>query len=87
MKLIKRNFTTIFSPRYLFDQGANLNLWDRDSLAPIAVAAYEGHTECVELLLSLGARLDILDRDDKTALFHAAEQAQPAVIDVSGRSQ
>ena len=53
-------------------------------MAPISVAAYEGHAECVELLLSLGARLDILDRDDKSALFHAAEQAQPEVVEVGG---
>lgn len=44
------------------------------------VACIEGHLEAVSLLSNHGARLDILDKDDKSILFHAAEKNRPEII-------
>ncbi len=66
--------------RYLFDQGADLNLVDRDGFSPLMIAAYEGHLEACQRLLEFGANVNLEDKDDKTVLFHAAEQNRPAIL-------
>ena len=38
------------------------------------VAASAGHTDAVETLLDSGADITTMDKDDKTAMFWAAEQ-------------
>ena len=46
------------------------------------IAAIEGNVDVVKLLMeprsdgTYGARLDICDKDDKSILFHAAEENQ-----------
>lgn len=40
---------------YLLSKGANLNVTDKHGITPLLAAIYEGHTSCVQLLLSRGA--------------------------------
>lgn len=40
---------------YLLDQGANVNQLDKHGISPLLAAIWEGHTECVKLLLERGA--------------------------------
>ena len=51
-------------------------------MTPLSIACSEGHQEVVEALIALGARLDIVDEDEKSVLAWAAEQNQPQVIRV-----
>ena len=50
------------------------------------IAAIEGNVDIVKLLMeprsdgTYGARLDICDKDDKSILFHAAEENQVLFI-------
>lgn len=74
---------TVF--RYLHESGAALDLWDADAVTPLMIAACEGHEEVVALLIGLGARLDVVDKDDKSVLYHAAEQNHPVVVEVGTR--
>ncbi len=46
-----------------------MDLWDRDGFTPLAVAAYEGHADVCELLIELGARLDLVGGELLLALF------------------
>ncbi|CAD5120790.1 DgyrCDS9349 [Dimorphilus gyrociliatus] len=41
--------------KYLIERGANVNACDSHGITPLLSAIYEGHKECVELLLSNGA--------------------------------
>ena len=47
---------------------------DKDNFTPLLVAASEGHTHVVTLLLEKGANLKAKERHDKTAIFLAAEE-------------
>ena len=47
------------------------------------IAAIEGHHEAVELLLNQGAKFDLCDKDDRSALFHAANKNEVNVLKVS----
>ena len=46
------------------------------------IAAIEGHHEAVELLLNEGAKFDFCDKDDRSALFHAANKNEVNVLKV-----
>ena len=46
------------------------------------MAGKEGHSEMVKLLIDHGARLDILDRDDRSILFHASSMDNAEVVKV-----
>lgn len=43
---------------YLISKGADVNLPDKHGITPLLAAIYEGHTECVKLLLAKGASKD-----------------------------
>lgn len=43
---------------YLIGKGADMNLPDKHGITPLLAAIYEGHTDCVKLLLSKGANKD-----------------------------
>ncbi|EDV26079.1 Myotrophin [Trichoplax sp. H2] len=40
---------------YLLDQGANINQLDKHGISPLLAAIWEGHTNCVKLLIDRGA--------------------------------
>ena len=63
--------------------GASIDLWDSDGLTPLCIAACEGHDDVVAALILLGARMDLVDNDEKSALYWAAEQNNPKVLRVS----
>uniref|UniRef100_A0A0G4HHJ5 Uncharacterized protein n=1 Tax=Chromera velia CCMP2878 TaxID=1169474 RepID=A0A0G4HHJ5_9ALVE len=68
--------------RYLLSQGVNVNATSGPRTfaeTPLHCAAFEGHTELVELLLSQGAELYALDTDEMTALHHAVYGGKRAV--------
>lgn len=59
----------------LFSLGANVNCQALDKATPLFIAAQEGHTTCVELLLSSGADPDLYCNEDNWQLpIHAAAQ-------------
>ncbi|CAB3979635.1 Myotrophin [Paramuricea clavata] len=43
---------------YLVNQGADMNVPDKHGITPLLAAIYEGHLECVKLLLAKGAKKD-----------------------------
>lgn len=57
-----------------FCRGADIECLDKDNYTPLLVAASEGHTNVVQLLLNRGANLKAKDTQDKTAIFLAAEE-------------
>lgn len=57
-----------------FYRGADIDCFDKDNYTPLLVAASEGHTAVVTLLLQKGANLKVTERHDKTAIFLAAEE-------------
>lgn len=58
-----------------FFPGANVNCQALDKATPLFIAAQEGHTKCVELLLSNGADPDLYCNEDNWQLpIHAAAQ-------------
>ena len=60
--------------------GADKNLPDFNGMSPLIIASFEGHLSCVESLISLQARMDLADRDDRSALFHAAMRDHVSVV-------
>jgi ankyrin repeat protein len=40
---------------FLLSNGANVNVSDKYGISPLLAAIYEGHTDCVRLLLNKGA--------------------------------
>ena len=51
-------------------------------MTPLSIACSEGNPESVTALIELDARLDYVDKDEKSVLFHAAEQNNAEVIEV-----
>lgn len=55
--------------------GANVNCQAKDKATPLLIAAQEGHTECVELLLASGADANLYCNEDNWQLpIHAAAE-------------
>ncbi|XP_058793336.1 myotrophin-like [Phymastichus coffea] len=44
--------------RYLMDKGADLNATDKHGITVLLAAIWEGHTNCVKLLLEKGVKTD-----------------------------
>ena len=56
------------------DRGAGCNRHDKDNFSPLLIAASNGHAATIKTLLAKGANLYDTDKNDKTALFWAAEE-------------
>ena len=71
--------------RKLLDAGADVNVRNankgRLQYTPLHWAAYYGHLEIAEILISRGADLDAEDPDYSTPLYLAAEQGHPKVVE------
>lgn len=63
----------------LLDLGASANLADVDNWTPIAIAAYAGHEDVVQVLLAAGARTDLRVSDGDTAYDKAVAWDHPAI--------
>lgn len=57
---------------YLCSKGGDVNVEDKHGISPILAAIWEGHTECVKLLLTKGAKKDG-KAPDGTSYSDAAE--------------
>lgn len=53
---------------------APLEKRDRDNYTPLLMAAYSGHAESLDALLKKGADYEAVDKNDKTAVYLAAEE-------------
>jgi len=70
----------------LLNNGADVNLQGTtEGFTALMMAAAEGQTEVVRLLLAHGARADILDRDGDTAEKFARERGQAGVLELLGK--
>ncbi|KAJ1350942.1 Death-associated protein kinase 1 [Parelaphostrongylus tenuis] len=57
----------------LLEQGANVNIHNRDEETALHCAAARGHIECVQNLLDAGSSVDEFDKHHRTALICALE--------------
>jgi hypothetical protein len=61
--------------RVLIEQGgADVNAINRDNLSAVTLAAMNGHTNVLEILLATGAHLDLSDEHSRVALTYAARR-------------
>ena len=67
---------------FLF-RGARINRRDKDNFSPLLIAASNGHAATIKTLLQKGARLYDVDKNDKTALFWAAEEDNVEALEVT----
>eukprot|EP00054_Salpingoeca_dolichothecata_P019281 m.119714 g.119714 ORF g.119714 m.119714 type:complete len:281 (+) comp23194_c0_seq3:3-845(+) len=49
---------------------------------PLMLASFKGYVEIVEFLLANGAKVDLIDKDLRTALFYACEQCHCPVANI-----
>ncbi|KAF7492639.1 Myotrophin [Sarcoptes scabiei] len=60
---------------YLIKLGADVNSLDKHGISALLAAIWEGHTECVKLLISTGAKIDGRTPDGMSYV-DAAENAE-----------
>ena len=72
MKAVRRN--DVARVAALIAEGVDVNELDGGD-APLVMAAYEGHTEIVRLLLEAGADVKAVDPSMKATALHAASYA------------
>jgi uncharacterized protein len=73
MKAVRQNDAD--RVRALIAQGVNVSDPDANGDAPLVMAAYEGHTDIVRLLLEAGADVTAVDPGMKATALHAAAYA------------
>jgi len=57
--------------QWLLDYGLGPNAQDQSDLTPLMLAAGQAFLEIVSMLIEKGAHVNLLDRDGRTALYHA----------------
>ncbi|XP_043922219.1 serine/threonine-protein phosphatase 6 regulatory ankyrin repeat subunit A-like [Protopterus annectens] len=60
----------------------SINKQAKNGWSPLLVAAEQGHTEIIKLLLQNHARVDVFDEHDKAALHLAAENGHDQIADI-----
>ena len=60
-------------------QDVNQRDW-RKGRTPLIWAAVEGHTDCVEYLIQIGAQLHLKDKDSNTALHLASQKGHSSTV-------
>jgi len=60
---------------YLLKRGADVNLKDKHGISPILAAIWEGHTQCVRLLLENGA-MKSGNAPDGTSYIDSADKSE-----------
>jgi ankyrin repeat protein len=73
MNAIRKN--DLPTVRQLVQSGEDVNLLDEVGDAPLIIAAYEGFTEIVRLLLEAGADVTVVDPGMQATALHAAAYA------------
>ena len=73
MKAVRNN--NISCVRQMIQEGANVDELDSNQDAPLVIAAYEGRTEILQLLLEAGADVHAVDPSMKATALHAAAYA------------
>lgn len=84
---------------YLYQQGANVNIADKDGMTPLMLATQLNYVEGAEKLIGHGARVDVTNNSGETPLMYAVHSrntemmrvlleagADPDRYDNSGRS-
>ena len=66
----------------LATRGARIDRHDKDNFTPLLIAACNGHADTIKALLELGARIDDVDKNDKSALYWAAEEDNVVALKV-----
>ena len=66
--------------RAIVDAGASLSFYDRSGNGPLHVAAFNGRSNMLQMLLSLGADVEARDGGGRTVLHHAAASKSPAGV-------
>ena len=63
-------------------RGAKIDKHDKDNFTPLLIAACNGHADTIKTLLDHGADLFAVDKNDKTAIFWAAEEDNVEALQV-----
>ena len=66
--------------KVFLDRNCDLNRIDDNGDTPLHLSSLRGNLKCVELLLLAGAKVDIRNKDDKTALEEAAHSQRWDVV-------
>ena len=69
--------------KILYSRKAPLEKKDKDNYTPLLMAAYTGNADIVDLLLRKGADYEAVDKNDKTAIYLAAEEDKADALKVS----
>uniref|UniRef100_A0A8C2J501 Serine/threonine-protein phosphatase 6 regulatory ankyrin repeat subunit B-like n=1 Tax=Cyprinus carpio TaxID=7962 RepID=A0A8C2J501_CYPCA len=59
-----------------------INKQAKNGWSPLLLAAEQGHTEVVKILLQNNARVDVFDEEGKAAIHLAAEQGHQDIVDI-----
>ncbi|XP_067217780.1 transient receptor potential cation channel, subfamily N, member 1 [Chanodichthys erythropterus] len=59
-----------------------INKHAKNGWSPLLLAAEQGHTEVVRVLLQTNARVDVFDEEGKAAIHLAAEQGHQDIVDI-----
>lgn len=68
--------------RKLIDEGMDVNGADEEGRTALMIAAFDGHSDVVQLLLDKGAEVDHLDAQGRSALMYAASGPFPETVDL-----
>ena len=69
--------------RHAIESGCDVNAkGPQKALTALHMAAYNGHSEIVKLLIQHGATIDCRDAEGKTPLIHACTDAFPETVEI-----